>query len=99
MIAGSFKITPAITRVQRGRLVASMPDDHSSAVAKLASAASPKLAEQGPAIPLRRLAVRGAIWTILGFGFSQILRLGFNLIVTRMLYPELFGLLALVNTF
>jgi O-antigen/teichoic acid export membrane protein len=69
-----------------------MPDDRSTP-------ASPKLAEQGGAMSLRRLAVRGTIWTILGFGFSQTLRLGFNLIVTRMLYPELFGLLALVNTF
>jgi O-antigen/teichoic acid export membrane protein len=51
-----------------------------------------------PAGSLKRLAVRGAIWTVFGFGASQILRLGFNLIVTRLLYPELFGLIALVFT-
>ena len=33
---------------------------------------------------------------MLGFGASQIIRLGFNLIVTRLLYPELFGLISIV---
>src|ERR1700722_277242 len=47
---------------------------------------------------LKGLAIRGAIWTLLGFGTRQVLRLGFNLIVTRLLYPELFGLLSLVYT-
>jgi O-antigen/teichoic acid export membrane protein len=50
------------------------------------------------ATPLKRLAMRGAIWTMLGFGTSQMLRLGFNLIVTRLLYPELFGLISIVFT-
>ncbi len=47
---------------------------------------------------LKRLAFRGAIWTMLGFGTSHVLRLGFNLIITRLLYPELFGLMSLVST-
>jgi O-antigen/teichoic acid export membrane protein len=54
--------------------------------------------EGEPAGSLKRLAIRGAMWTTLGFGVSQFLRLGFNLIVTRLLYPELFGLLSLVYT-
>lgn len=47
---------------------------------------------------LKKLAIRGAIWTIAGFGTSQILRFGGNLILTRLLVPEFFGLMAVVNT-
>jgi len=48
---------------------------------------------------LKKLTVRGAIWTIGGYGASQVLRLGGNLILTRLLEPKLFGLMALVNVF
>ncbi|MBW4439681.1 MAG: oligosaccharide flippase family protein [Plectolyngbya sp. WJT66-NPBG17] len=47
---------------------------------------------------LKQLAIRGAFWTIAGYGSRQILRLGSNLILTRLLVPEFFGLMALVNT-
>ncbi|MBP5975367.1 oligosaccharide flippase family protein [Brasilonema sp. CT11] len=47
---------------------------------------------------LKKLAIRGAIWTIIGFGGIQILRFGNNLILTRLLKPEIFGLMALVTT-
>ncbi|MCU0535031.1 MAG: oligosaccharide flippase family protein [Hydrococcus sp. Prado102] len=48
---------------------------------------------------LKKLAIRGAIWTFAGYGLAQALRLGGNLILTRLLEPELFGLLALATTF
>ena len=47
---------------------------------------------------LRRLAMQGAIWTIAGFGFGQVLRLASNLVLTRLLVPELFGLMTLAQT-
>ena len=47
---------------------------------------------------LKKLAIRGAIWTIAGYGTSQVLRFGSNLILTRLLVPEYFGLMAVVNT-
>ncbi|MCV3216505.1 oligosaccharide flippase family protein [Plectonema radiosum NIES-515] len=47
---------------------------------------------------LKKLAMRGAMWTIIGFGGIQILRFGNNLILTRLLKPEYFGLMALVAT-
>lgn len=47
---------------------------------------------------IKKLAVRGAIWTIVGFGGSYVLRFGNNLILTRLLEPEVFGLMAFVNT-
>lgn len=50
-------------------------------------------------VSLKKLAIHGATWTIFGYGTSQILRLGSNLILTRLLVPELFGLMALVNVF
>lgn len=48
---------------------------------------------------LNKLAVRGAAWTFVGYGAGQVLRLIGNLILTRLLAPELFGLMALVQTF
>lgn len=47
---------------------------------------------------LKQLAIRGTIWTIASYGLSNVLRLVSNLILTRLLYPELFGLMTLVNT-
>jgi len=48
---------------------------------------------------LKKLAIRGMVWTIAGYGTSQILRFGSNLILTRLLFPKLFGLMALLNIF
>ncbi|BCD98058.1 oligosaccharide flippase family protein [Marinagarivorans cellulosilyticus] len=41
----------------------------------------------------------GAVWTVLGFGFQKILQLSSSLVLTRLLFPEAFGLMALVNVF
>ena len=48
---------------------------------------------------LKKLAIRGTVWTLIGYGSSQCLRLGANLCLTRLLAPEMFGLMALVNVF
>lgn len=48
---------------------------------------------------LKQLAIRGTIWTVVGYGASQAVRFGSNLLLTRLLFPDLFGLMALVNTF
>lgn len=37
------------------------------------------------------------IWVTVVFGLSQLIRLGSNLILTRMLVPEIFGIMAIVN--
>ncbi|WP_226624011.1 oligosaccharide flippase family protein [Alloyangia pacifica] len=43
--------------------------------------------------------LRSALLTVGSFGFAQALRLGSNLILTRLLFPEAFGLMALVSVF
>lgn len=43
--------------------------------------------------------MRSSAWTVLGYGGSQALRLASNLILTRLLFPEAFGLMALVSVF
>ena len=48
---------------------------------------------------LKEKAINGTIWTIFGYGTSQVLRFGSNLILTRLLAPDLFGLMALVQIF
>jgi O-antigen/teichoic acid export membrane protein len=48
---------------------------------------------------LKNLAIKGTIWTVVGYGGSQAIRFGSNLILTRLLFPDLFGLMALANTF
>ncbi len=44
-------------------------------------------------------AMRSAGLNLMGFGFSQVLRLGSNLILTRLLFPEAFGVMAMVSVF
>jgi O-antigen/teichoic acid export membrane protein len=48
---------------------------------------------------LKARVMRSSLLIVGGFGFSQMLRLGSNLILTRMLFPEAFGLMALVTVF
>lgn len=45
---------------------------------------------------LRRLATLGTLWSLGGFGSGQLMRFGTNLVLTRLLFPELFGLMAIV---
>ena len=42
-------------------------------------------------------ASRAAIWTFVGFGVSQLVRIGSNLTLTRLLFPEAFGLMAIAG--
>lgn len=44
-------------------------------------------------------AMRSSLLTVGGFGFNQALRLASNLVLTRLLFPEAFGLMALVSVF
>lgn len=52
---------------------------------------------QGDSLVAR--AFRGAGLTIFGFGWGQVMRLASNLILTRILFPEAFGLMALISVF
>jgi O-antigen/teichoic acid export membrane protein len=48
---------------------------------------------------LRARLIRSSGWTFIGFGTAQTLRLASNLILTRLLFPEAFGLMALITVF
>lgn len=48
---------------------------------------------------LRARALRGTAFAIVSMSGSHMLRLASNLILTRLLFPEAFGLMALVNVF
>ena len=52
-----------------------------------------------PDEPIRGRVVRASMWSIGAYGASQIIRFGSNLVLTRLLFPEAFGLNALVLTF
>jgi O-antigen/teichoic acid export membrane protein len=43
--------------------------------------------------------LKAGSWVLLGHAFSQFVRLGGNLILTRLLVPEMFGLMAVVTVF
>lgn len=47
---------------------------------------------------IKKLAIKGTLWTFGGYGTSQILRFASNLILTRLLVPEYFGLMTIANT-
>lgn len=46
---------------------------------------------------MKSKSVQASLWTISAFGASQLLRLFSNLILTRLLLPEMFGLMAIVT--
>jgi O-antigen/teichoic acid export membrane protein len=48
---------------------------------------------------LKARVLRGSFWTLGGQSGGMIIRLGSNLILTRLLFPEAFGLMALVSIF
>lgn len=45
---------------------------------------------------LKARAMRSSLWTFFSFGGTQAVRLASNLILTRLLFPEAFGLMALI---
>lgn len=53
---------------------------------------------QTKASALQKRAINSGIWVAAGYGMQQILRLGSNLILTRLLFPEAFGLMAIIQT-
>jgi O-antigen/teichoic acid export membrane protein len=54
-------------------------------------------AHPGPS--LKRALMASAVWTMVGWAVMQVLRFGSNLILTRLLFPEAFGLMSLVTVF
>jgi O-antigen/teichoic acid export membrane protein len=46
-------------------------------------------------LTLRQRVLQSGSWTLAGYGVGQALRLGGNLILTRLLFPEAFGLMAI----
>jgi O-antigen/teichoic acid export membrane protein len=53
----------------------------------------------GPSQSLRHGMLRGSIWTLIGYCASQVIRLAGNLVLSRLLFPEAFGVSALVAIF
>ena len=41
---------------------------------------------------------KNAIWTVAGFGLIQVIRLATSVVLTRLLAPELFGIMVVVNS-
>jgi O-antigen/teichoic acid export membrane protein len=50
-------------------------------------------------LSIKQLALRGTLWTIASYGISQVMRFGSNLVLTHLLFPELFGLMTLAYVF
>ncbi len=48
---------------------------------------------------LRARLLRSTGWTFIGFSSAQVLRLASNLVLTRLLFPEAFGLMAIITVF
>jgi O-antigen/teichoic acid export membrane protein len=59
----------------------------------------PGAASERKSQSLFKRVMQGSIWTIGGHATSQVIRLVSNLIISRLLFPEAFGLMALVYTF
>ena len=47
---------------------------------------------------LKQRVLRAGGWNIAGYGLSQVIRLGSNLVMTRLLVPEMYGVMAIAMT-
>ena len=47
----------------------------------------------------KKLFARGSAWALVNYAVGYSLRLGSNFILWRLLYPDAFGLMAIVNVF
>src|SRR3954453_16168807 len=47
----------------------------------------------------RRALATGTVWTIAAYGVVQIVRFVTNIVLTRLLAPDLFGIMVIINTF
>lgn len=52
-----------------------------------------------PPSPLRKRAMHAAAWVVAGYPLSMVMQLARSMALTRLLYPEAFGLMTLVNVF
>ncbi|TNF22697.1 MAG: polysaccharide biosynthesis protein [Rhodobacteraceae bacterium] len=57
------------------------------------------IAQKFRGMSLTARALRSAAFTLGGFGTSQVIRLASNLLLTRLLFPEAFGMMALTMVF
>lgn len=60
---------------------------------------SPPAKDDPPKPSLKALALRSASWTVVGQLLTQALRLLSNIILARLLFPEAFGMMAIVSVF
>jgi len=47
--------------------------------------------------PLRGRVVRSGLWTLIGYSTATVIRFAANLLITRLLAPEAFGIVAIAN--
>ena len=45
-----------------------------------------------------RFLLKNTIWTVGSYGLSQLIRLAVNIVLARLLAPELFGIMVIVNS-
>ena len=56
-------------------------------------------APQPPALSLKTRAMFGSAWLMTGYGTTQVLRFASSLILSRLIVPEVTGLMAMVSVF
>jgi len=64
-----------------------------------ALAASVIAAADAPRLSVKRLAMRGTMWTVGGHAVHRVLRLAAHLVTARLLFPEAYGIMAIVFVF
>src|SRR5260370_6039851 len=49
-------------------------------------------------VSLKQRVMKAGLWSLAGFFFSTVIRFGSNLVLTRLLVPEMFGVMAVAST-
>jgi len=71
------------------------PREALQAGAQAAEVATPEQADFAAPISGGR-AARGAVWTLVAYGLVQVIRFGSSIVLTRLVMPEVYGVIAIV---
>jgi O-antigen/teichoic acid export membrane protein len=77
----------------------SIPPGHNAELATASQVETTELANPPAASDPAKKAVRASMWALISFGTGTGIRVMSNLILTRLLFEEVFGLMAIITTF
>ena len=98
----ALRLAPRLTPAIYGRLDELRPELTGSRVTQEAAHPTRMPSNTGSIArarrqPLKQRVVAASTWTLVGYGLSQAIRFGSSLVMTRLLVPDMFGVMAIAG--